>query len=103
MVCDSNINNMTKAEPEAETEAETTEETRRVWRSCCMECDRQVVQFIVKTIFAGSILGFACIMIATDADPTNSPLLSWYTSMIGLVAGSYIEQGTSMQGRKQNE
>ena len=85
---------MTKAEP-AETEAETGAE-RRIWRSCCLECDREVAQFITKTIFAGAILGFACVMIATDDDPSSSPLLSWYTSMIGLVAGSYIEQTTNM-------
>ena len=88
---------------EAETGAEaTTEEPRHVWRSCCLECDREVAQFIVKTIFQAVILSFACIMIATDDDPGESPLLSWYTSMIGLVAGSYIEQ-TSNLTRKQNE
>ena len=87
---------MEKAEPDAAAEAEK----RRVWRSCCLECDREVAQFITKTIFAGAILGFACIMIATDDDPGDSPLLSWYTSMIGLVAGSYIEQTTTMN-RKQ--
>ena len=97
---------MTKeAEPQGtKEEAEaTTEEPRRIWRSCCLECDRELVKFITKTVFAGSILGFACAMIATDGDPSNSPLLSWYTSMIGLVAGSYIEQSSNMQGRKQNE
>ena len=97
IIADSKINNMTKAEPEADAE------TRHIWRSCCLVCDREVAQFITKTIFAGAILGFSCIMIATDDDPGDSPLMSWYTSMIGLVAGSYIEQAGSLQSRKREE
>ena len=82
---------------ETETEAEaTTEEPRHVSTTCCLECDRDLVKFFTKTVFAGAILGFARVMIATDDDPGESPLLSWYTSMIGLVAGSYIEQTTNM-------
>ena len=79
-----------------EEEPKPKETTRIIWRSCCLECDRSVVQFVTKTVFAGVILGFACTMIAIDDNPSDSPLLSWYTSMIGLIAGSYIEQRTNM-------
>ena len=73
---------------------------KRVWRSCCFDCDKEVAQFLVKTIFAGAILAFACIQIATSGEPAADPLMSWYTSMIGLVAGSYIEQNTSTRLKK---
>ena len=76
------------------TEPETPAEPR-IWRSCCFDCDKEVAQFITKTLFAGAILAFACIQIATSAEPAADPLMSWYTSMIGLVAGSYIEQSSS--------
>ena len=71
-------------------------ETIHLWRSCCLICVRELVQYFTKTAFAGAILAFACTMIATDDNPSDSPLLSWYTSMIGLIAGSYIEQMTNM-------
>ena len=80
----------------------TTSVSPRVWRSCCFDCDRDVVQYVTKTLFAGTILGFACIQIATNEDPCN-PLMSWYTSMIGLVAGSYIEQASSNVTRNEPE
>ena len=87
---------------EEEKKQELKETTRIIWRSCCLECDRSVVQFVTKTAFAGVILGFACTMIASDDNPSDSPLLSWYTSMIGLVAGSYIEQAANMT-RKEDQ
>ena len=72
----------------------------RIWSSCCLRCDKAVVQYVTKTMFAGSILAFACVQIATNTDPCN-PLMSWYTSMIGLVAGSYIEQAGSHSLREE--
>jgi hypothetical protein len=71
-------------------------EGRKIWHSCCFNCDPEPAKFITKTVFAGVILAFSGTMIATNSDPCN-PLLTWYTSLIGLVAGSYIEQTARMK------
>lgn len=65
-----------------------------IWRSCCFTCDREVVQYVTKTIFSATILCFCLFMIGTNKDPCNG-LLNWYTGLVGLIAGSYIEQGSA--------
>lgn len=74
---------------------QTDTDSQILWQSCCIKCDKQVVQYVTKTFFAVCILGFTCIQIANNTDPCN-PLLTWYTSLVGMIAGSYIEQSTKM-------
>lgn len=62
-----------------------------VWRSCCFKCDRGAVRYSTKTCFSAVILIFALYEISTNEDPCN-PLLNWLTGLVGMVAGSFIEQ-----------
>ena len=72
--------------------ATVVEPERTVWHSCCFRCDKSVVLFTTKTIFSGAVLAFAIYNIVSNEDPCKD--LSFSTGLIGMIAGSYIEQGS---------
>ena len=62
--------------------------------SCCFSkngtTDRRVLEYCSKTAISFSILAFSFIMIARNKDPC-SPLLTFYSSLVTLILGSYIK------------
>ena len=79
-------------DPEGDTKEEELEEPR-LWRSCCLECDRSIVLYATKTIFSGIILGFSMyIIILHSDDPCKD--LAFPTGLIGAILGSFAEQGS---------
>ena len=76
----------------------TVEAERTVWHSCCFQCDRSVVLYATKTLFSAIVLGFAMYSILTNEDPCKD--LSFSTGLVGLIAGSYVEQGSSQMLKK---
>ena len=69
-------------------------ERDKVWESCCLRTDARMCRYITKSIFAFSILAFCATGLLTTDDPC-SPLLTFYSSTISLIAGSYLEQQSS--------
>ena len=75
------------------------ERERTVWHSCCgLRCDRSVVLFATKSLFSGVVLAFAMYNIISNHDPCKD--LSFSTGLVGMIAGSYIEQGSSQMLKK---
>ena len=74
------------------------ERERTIWRSCCFRCDRSVILYATKTVFSGAVLAFAMFNIISNTDPCRD--LSFSTSLIGLIAGSYVEQGSQAMNKK---
>ena len=72
--------------------------SRRTWTSCCFNCDREVVLFGTKTIITVAILVFAFYRIASNADPCKEQ--SFEHGLIGMIAGSVIEQGHTRMIKK---
>ena len=66
----------------------------KTWKSCCFECDREVVLYATKTLITMTVLGFAMYRIASNDDPCKD--LSFPTGLICTVLGSYVEQGQRM-------
>ena len=75
-----------------------SEPERTVWHSCCFRCDKSVVLFATKSLFSGVVLGFAMYNIVNNSDPCKD--LSFSTGLVGMIAGSYIEQGSSHMLKK---
>ena len=75
------------------------ENKKEIWRSCCLDMDKQVVLYTTKTIFSGIILGFCLIQVA-KIDSSCHPLISWYTGLIGTVLGSFVEQSSHKMYKK---
>jgi hypothetical protein len=73
-------------------------EPRSTWQSCCFECDREVVLYFTKTAITVSILVFAMFRIASNTDPCKDQ--AFENSLIGLIAGSFIEQGSQRMMKK---
>ena len=74
------------------------DDTRSTWQSCCFECDREVVLYFTKTAITVSILAFAMFRIASNTDACKDQ--AFENSLIGLIAGSFIEQGTQRMLKK---
>ena len=72
--------------------------TRKTWQSCCFECDREVVLYVTKTMITVSILAFAMFSIASNTDPCKD--MAFPTGLIGMIAGSFIEQGHQRMAKK---
>ena len=85
-------------EPKATTDAFDVDVTRRTWKSCCLECDREVVLYMTKTVITLSIMIFAMYRIASNDDPCQEQ--SFEHGLIGMIAGSYIEQGSQTMVKK---
>jgi hypothetical protein len=66
----------------------------RVWRSCCLNVDKAVVLWATKTFFTASILFFAGFSFLSNEDPCRD--MSFQTGLIGMVAGSVVEQTSRM-------
>ena len=80
-------------------EAAAVDDTfRSTWQSCCFECDREVVLYFTKTAITVSILVFAMFRIASNTDPCKDQ--AFENSLIGLIAGSFIEQGSQRMLKK---
>ena len=73
---------------------EDHEHDTRLWKSCCLSCDREVTLYLTKTFFSLSVLVFAMYSIASNKDPCKD--LSFPTGLICTVLGSYIEQSHQM-------
>lgn len=69
------------------------------WRSCCFSCEPRVLIYFTKITFSAVTLLWALYMISSNEDACN-PNMSWYTGLVGMVAGSYIEQGSHIVKRK---
>ena len=67
--------------------------TRRVWQSCCLKCDKDVVLYASKMLFSVGILAFSMWSIATEQNECKD--MGVYFGLIGLVAGSVVESGSS--------
>ena len=72
--------------------------TRREWSSCCFKCDRSVVLYMTKTMITISIMIFAMFRIASNDDPCKEQ--SFEHGLIGMIAGSFIEQGHQRMVKK---
>ena len=73
-----------------------------VWESCCLRTDARMCRYITKSIFAFSILAFCATGLLTTRDPC-SPLLTFYSSTISLIAGSYLEQQSSSSSSNRDD
>lgn len=63
------------------------------WKSCCFQCEPRVLIYFTKITFSAVTLLWALWQISANEDPCN-PNMSWYTGLVGMVAGSYIESGS---------
>jgi hypothetical protein len=64
-------------------------EGRIVWRSCCLKCDRDIVQFIVKyIILVGLIIFFAIQMAYVDTCEQQQTWSNLLTFVVGLAIPS---------------
>ena len=66
---------------------------RRVWHSCCLICDRDVVVFVSKVLFSASILCWSMWSIAVETNDCKD--MGVYFGLIGMVAGSVVESGSA--------
>ena len=82
----------TGGRPKGEGEIEPTR-----WESCCFSVDKEVVQYSVKTLFSGVILTFSLYKISV-INSSCHPLISFWTGLVGMIAGSLVEQGTTKLG-----
>ena len=74
-----------------------------IWTSPCgLQTDARACRYITKSIFSAITLGFCFFGLVTNDDPC-SPLLTFYSSTISLIAGSYLEQGSSSTPSSQNK
>ena len=85
-------------EPKTTTDAFDVDVTRRTWQSCCFECDREVVLYMTKTLITISIMVFAFYRIASNDDACKEQ--SFEHGLIGMIAGSFIEQGSQRMVKK---
>ena len=67
--------------------------TLRVWQSCCLKCDKDVVLYASKMLFSVGILAFSMWSIAVEENECKD--MGVYFGLIGLVAGSVVESGSS--------
>ena len=72
--------------------------SRKTWTSCCFECDREVVLYMTKTFITVAIMTFAMYRIAANDDPCKEQ--SFEHGLIGMIAGSFIEQGHQRMVKK---
>ena len=72
--------------------------SRKTWTSCCFECDREVVLYMTKTSITVATMIFAMYRIASHNDPCKE--LSFEHGLIGMIAGSFIEQGHQRMVKK---
>jgi hypothetical protein len=61
------------------------------WKSCCFECDREVVLYSAKITFSMVTLVFGMYMILSNEDPCKD--LAFPVSLVSMIAGSFVEQG----------
>jgi hypothetical protein len=78
-------------EPKTTEHAFDVDVSRKTWQSCCFECDREVVLYMTKTLMTVSIMAFAMFRITSNTDPCKEQ--SFEHGLIGMIAGSFIEQG----------
>lgn len=69
------------------------------WKSCCFQCEPRVLIYFTKITFSAVTLLWCLYMISSNEDPCN-PNMSWYTGLVGMIAGSYIESGSNAVKRK---
>ena len=81
-----------------EAAVDDTDTARKTWQSCCFACDREVVLYATKTAVTVSVLVFAMYRIASNTDPCKDQ--AFENSLIGLIAGSFIEQGSQRMLKK---
>ena len=72
--------------------------SRKTWQSCCFQCDREVVLYATKTFITITVLVFAMARVITNTDACKD--MSFPTSLIGMIAGSVIEQGHARMLKK---
>lgn len=62
---------------------------RTVWKSCCLKCDKDIVQFIVKyIILVGLIIFFAIQMSQVDSCEQQQTWSNLLTFVVGLAIPS---------------
>lgn len=74
------------------------QQPHRIWKSCCFNCEPTATVYFTKTIFSAVVLVWSLWMISI-ASPCD-PNLSWYTGLVGLVAGQQIESSSVLKQRK---
>jgi len=84
--------------PPNEAAAVDDTEPKSTWRSCCFECNREVVLYFTKVTITVAILALAMFRIASNTDPCKDQ--AFENSLIGLIAGSFIEQGSQRMIKK---
>mgnify|MGYP003135240789 CR=1 FL=1 len=68
------------------------------FKSCCFECDKELVLYFGKMIISGSVLGFSFIMLQ---NPAND--VAFYTSTISLLLGHFLNSGGLGKKEKSKE
>ena len=58
------------------------------FKSCCFECDKELVLYLGKMVISGSVLAFSFIMLQ---NPAND--VAFYTSTISLLLGHFLNSG----------
>lgn len=63
------------------------EENTKIWRSCCIMADKDMVVYLSQIGFSMGILGFSCFQLTKYSDQCN--IASPYYSLISFSMGSF--------------
>ena len=65
------------------------------YKSCCFDCDKELVLYIGKMTISMSVLGFSFLMLQ---NPAND--VAFYTSTISLLLGHFLNNPISKKDKK---
>jgi hypothetical protein len=69
--------------------ADEKEAEFRIWRSCCLQMDRQFTMFVVQTIVGVGLLTFCAYRLTVEFDcDRNAP----YWGLIGTICGFFFQK-----------
>lgn len=68
--------------------SEDEQEENKIWKSCCLVIDKNMVVYISQFIFSLSILGFSCFQLTKYSDQCN--IASPYYSLISFLMGKLL-------------
>ena len=79
------LNIQEKKEETLELERTNSEYSKNVWRSCCLRCDKQVVQYITKySILVGLMFFFSYELHVSETCEDKNLFVSLLTFVIGV-------------------
>jgi hypothetical protein len=75
-------------EEEPEPAGAVTNDQLKVWRSCCLVADKNMIVYLSQMIFALMILLFSCFQLTKYSDQCN--IASPYYSLISFILGKLL-------------